>query len=264
MKALADPAAQVYLRTGGVRRTSILTAGIAVAAAALLSAAPAWAPSVTSSAVTAEPGVPDGLAGDGHCSLREAIDRANSGAPADCTATSVPGIEAVVTLPAGTYSLTVPGGDEDANATGDLDVTHYIKLVGAGAGTTTIDATGLNDRAIDIQIGVGADISDLKVTGGHVIGNDGPGFYDGGYGGGIQNVSDEPLSLHRVTVTGNRAGDGVDSGTSASAGGGGRGGGVYSSGPLTIEASTITNNTSGDGYQKGNHDGTGGGGGGGA
>ena len=48
---------------------------------------------------------------------------------------------------AGTYTLTIAGDDEDLNATGDLDVTEEITVNGAGAGTTTIDANGL-DRAI--------------------------------------------------------------------------------------------------------------------
>lgn len=80
---------------------------------------------------------PDGcLATD--CSLREAVIDANVALPLDR-----------ILLSAGTYDLSIPNvaGDENAAATGDLDVTSSLEIVGAGATMTTIDAN-LVDRAL--------------------------------------------------------------------------------------------------------------------
>src|SRR5437762_940078 len=63
----------------------------------------------------------DGVAG----SLRAAIIAANANAGPD-----------IVTVPAGTYTLTITGANEDACATGDLDITGALTITGAGAGTT--------------------------------------------------------------------------------------------------------------------------------
>ena len=59
---------------------------------------------------------------DSDCSLREAIVAANANAGVD-----------VITLPAGTYTLTIAGANEDAAATGDLDLTESVTINGAGA-----------------------------------------------------------------------------------------------------------------------------------
>src|SRR5207248_424021 len=63
-------------------------------------------------------------------SLRDAILGANATPGAD-----------VITLPAGTYTLTIAGADEDAGATGDLDITDDLTINGAGAATTIIDGS---------------------------------------------------------------------------------------------------------------------------
>src|SRR5207248_8380105 len=47
----------------------------------------------------------------GQCTLRAAIQEANAQRGAD-----------TITLPAGTYTLTIPGRNENAAATGDLDI----------------------------------------------------------------------------------------------------------------------------------------------
>src|SRR3990170_7639224 len=65
----------------------------------------------------------DVIADDGVCTLREAITAANtdtaSGAtPGECAAGSAAD---TINVPAGAYTLTIPGAGEDANATGDLD-----------------------------------------------------------------------------------------------------------------------------------------------
>ncbi|MCP4425138.1 MAG: CSLREA domain-containing protein [Chloroflexi bacterium] len=80
----------------------------------------------------------DGMC-DADCSLREAIIAANT-SPGDDT----------IVLPAGTYVFAIPGTDEDAAATGDLDVTENLTITGAGTADTVIDGGGL-DRVFDAR-----------------------------------------------------------------------------------------------------------------
>jgi hypothetical protein len=47
-------------------------------------------------------------------------------------------------------ALTLVGGDEDAAATGDLDVTAGLEIDGAGAAATVIDGNS-TDRVLDID-----------------------------------------------------------------------------------------------------------------
>src|SRR5207244_3305019 len=76
------------------------------------------------------------------CSLREAIIAANPvGTGAD-----------TINVPAGSYRLTLAGGDNTA-ATGDLDIRDDMTIVGAGASSTVIDAGGaggLGDRVFNV------------------------------------------------------------------------------------------------------------------
>jgi len=96
----------------------------------------------------------DGVVG----SLRAAIDLANANPGAD-----------VIAVPPGHYTLTVAGQDEGANATGDLDITGDLTIIGTdGAAATTIDAAGL-DRVFDVQGGV-VILEGLTITGGSVPG----------------------------------------------------------------------------------------------
>ncbi len=77
----------------------------------------------------------------GDCSLREAVIAANDDPSPDG-----------IMLPAGTFSLTIPGRGEDFAATGDLDIRAPIVLIGSGAATSLIDAQGI-DRVFDIITG---------------------------------------------------------------------------------------------------------------
>src|SRR5262249_41625952 len=74
------------------------------------------------------------------CSLRAAFQAANAQG------------HAVVELPDGDYHLTIRGSDEDASATGDLDVTGGLTLLGASAATTRIISSHL-DRDLEIRPG---------------------------------------------------------------------------------------------------------------
>ena len=151
---------------------------------------------------------------DADCSLREAVVAANGN----------PGPDAI-TLPAGNYTLAIPGDSEDAAATGDLDVTDDFMLEGAGAATTTIDAAAL-DRVFDIFGLMSVDITGVTITGGLSSGFS-------GNGGGIQSTN-ATLTLDNVVVTGNMTGDFN----------GAAGGGLINreEGVVTITNSTITNN----------------------
>jgi CSLREA domain-containing protein len=104
------------------------------------------------------------VTGDGQCTLREAIINANSDSDTtsgDCAAGS--GAD-LIGLPAGTYTLAIPGVDENAAATGDLDLVGDFTLRGAGASLTRIDAAGI-DRVLHVFGGTGS-IERLTLTGG--------------------------------------------------------------------------------------------------
>src|SRR5262245_49409250 len=57
----------------------------------------------------------------GDCTLRAAVMEANALAGDD-----------VINLPAGIYTLTLTGANEDAGLTGDLDITGTVTIEGAG------------------------------------------------------------------------------------------------------------------------------------
>src|SRR5688572_15136495 len=82
----------------------------------------------------------DGTCNSSNCTLREAIIAANN-------STS---INPIVYIPNGTYTLTLTGANEDAAATGDLDIIHPMNIIGEGRTTTIIDANGI-DRAFDVH-----------------------------------------------------------------------------------------------------------------
>jgi CSLREA domain-containing protein len=225
----------------------------------------------------------DGNGGTGsHCSLREAIRAANdhnAGPGGDCAAgTSGPD---TINLPAGTYTLDDHGTGEDAAASGDLDVTENLTIIGAGATTTIVDGDAA-DRVFDFSQGT-SELRDLTVRNGKTpsgtagaadadktgpasdsVGGDGGSVTDSSDGGGIRMAGS--LRLTRVVVSGNHAGDGgaggasgaggdgdVDNGvagvsTGGRGGNGANGGGVANvNGALTAEDSRITGNTAGDG-----------------
>lgn len=146
------------LRAGRV--ATLVVAGVlalpAVAGAATID--------VTTTADTVE-------AGNG-CSLREAVTSANTddGGASGCTSGS--GADTIA-LPAGTYPLSGDDGD-DANVSGDLDVTSSVVFDGVGAGATIIDAQAI-DRAIDVQddgstSSIDVTIQHLTIRNGSVLG----------------------------------------------------------------------------------------------
>jgi hypothetical protein len=153
------------------------------------------------------------------CGLRQAIDKANTTAGND-----------TVVLPAGHYTLTIAGVNENLDQTGDLDIENNgtLTLTGAGARSTTIDGGGI-DRVLQIGSGATATISGVTITGGNVPGN----FSSGG---GIENNG--ILKLDASVITGNTAGYG----------GGFHNGSTVSTGSLLISNSTISANTASQAY----------------
>ena len=161
----------------------------------------------TDDAVDDDPG--DGAIDDGtgKSTLRAAIMETNALAGAD-----------TIFLPAGTYTLSLAGIDEDGSATGDLDVTDHLTIVGEDAATTIIDADQI-DRVFHLLPGVTVTLSGVTITGGSVTGT--------ADGGGILN--DGTLTVTDGIITDNVSAD--------------YGGGIYTSGTATFSSTEISSNT---------------------
>ncbi len=218
----------------------------------------------------------DELNVDGDCSLREAIVAANTDTAVDaCPAGS--GAD-IINLPAGTYTLSLVGNDDNASA-GDLDITQDLTLTGAGPLQTTIDANGI-DRAIHILGNASTQISRLTVTGGNLSSLLGAGIYV--YQGsltlilsrvwhstGLAAISVAPIINNALTILDSRIEDNFGSGVAVNGNAtglivnstisgnstSGSGGGVSNAGILTIVNSTISGNDSaydGGGISTGN------------
>ena len=72
--------------------------------------------------------------GQGGCTLREATIAANNKNGAD-----------TIVLDAGkTYKIGIPGGGEDASATGDFDLTEKTTVRAAGGGAATVDGDNVD------------------------------------------------------------------------------------------------------------------------
>lgn len=73
----------------------------------------------------------DELNQDGDCSLREAVQAANTDAMVDACPAGL-GSDTII-LPAEVYTLTIDGRVEDLDAQGDPDVSGVLMIYGAGA-----------------------------------------------------------------------------------------------------------------------------------
>ncbi len=229
--------------------------------------APAWAPAVAAAATINVTSTADVIANDGKCTLREAIIAANTNHAVDtCPAGSAsPTVDKIV-LPAGTYTLAIAGIDEDAAATGDLDIAGPTEIDGAGSASTIVSGASL-DRVFHVLPGAVVTITKLTIrdgravssavtpasTGGGVL-NDGtltlssvivednsadPSTLPTGaaLGGGIASRAGSTLTLDTTTVTANVAQPGASSDSI------GEGGGIYFVGAtLSARASSIASN----------------------
>jgi CSLREA domain-containing protein len=156
---------------------------------------------------------------DAQCSVREAILAANAHPGAD-----------TVRIPAGVYTLTIQGVNESAGATGDLDITGPVDVVGAGQGHTILDGARI-DRVLSVLGDGPTRVSGLTVRHGLAP-------VRGGGGGGI-HMGGLALALSHVTVTGNATAAGN---TGDSAGGGIETGGLAGEVNLTLTDVRITGN----------------------
>ena len=110
---------------------------------------------VTSTSDAVDSNTLDGVCNDGlgNCTLRAAIMQANA----------LPGAD-TITVPAGTYTLSIAGAGEDAGASGDLDIGGDLTINGGGSATTIVDGADL-DRVFHI-VGGAIVISGLTIQNG--------------------------------------------------------------------------------------------------
>jgi hypothetical protein len=141
------------------------------------------------------------------CSLRAAIEQANALDGND-----------VIELPAGDYLLSLIGANEDASASGDLDITSTLAILASDAGTTRI--LGSSDRVLDVQLGAVASLTRVTLSSGGAVST----------GGGIRNAG--TLVLSSCVITGN----GGDTRTVTT------GAGVFNLGVFTMVGGEISNN----------------------
>ena len=131
---------------------------VAVLSAGALAPAAASADSYT---VTTTADSVDGSCTASLCSLRDAVIAADAASG-----------DSSISVPVGTYTLTIAPTGLDDNTTGDLNLTNSgrITITGAGAGTTTIDANYL-DRAFSVSNGASAEIDGVTIQNGRPGGN---------------------------------------------------------------------------------------------
>lgn len=180
----------------------------------------------------------DVVASDGQTSLREAISQANSTAEVD-----------TINLAAATYVISIGcGGNDDANAGGDFDITASdpVSIEGPSStsrATITLDASCTNERLIDVR-GLGA----LIVANVDLVGGQAPDAAvanaNGANGGAIRSNT-APLTLVNVDLDGNSAGDAGLASTGNT--NGGKGGAIYTAARLTLTNVAATDNRAGDG-----------------
>lgn len=151
--------ATARLRT---RRPSVVLFAAAALAAPLLTACEPAAVTftVTTAADAVDANIGDGICATaaGACSVRAAVQEGNTNTD--------PGPVEVVLQPL-EVAIGLPGANEDASATGDLDLTRRFRFVGT---TSAINSSRLagpgGDRLFDVHPGGGVEIIDVGVRGG--------------------------------------------------------------------------------------------------
>ena len=226
----------------------------------------------TADAVDANPG--DGVcaAASGQCTLRAAIMEANDLSGAD-----------TITLPAGVYTLAIPGAGQDDGvaATGDLDITGDVTINGAGAastivqgcdnsggpctgidriftiwGTVTISRVAIRNGNAGTRSGGGIanwgalEMNESTVTANRSVTNCGGGIYSFGGEGTSATIRSSTISGNSAVCAGGIGNQGqfgvvtiIDSTISDNSATGGAGGGFHNAGSAVITGSTISNNT---------------------
>ena len=214
------------------------------------------------------------IPGDNNCTLREAIINANTDSDitnGDCAAGNAFGLADAIDLPNGTFTLEIPGRQEEDAMTGDLDIRGKVLIKGNGRQNTIIEAGTTPDNGIDRVFHVhSVDVPDNSVeirdvtirhgrlpTGLEIISplGDGAGIFNSAtlltirnstvsyntaneHGGGIFNdASDDEhatLVLTNSTVSHNTTGQ-LDQSH--------EGGGIYNQGDLVLDDSVVSHNS---------------------
>ncbi len=143
----------------------------------------------------------------GTCSLRAAVEQANALESSD-----------VILLPAGDYTLSLVGPNEDLAASGDLDLRGNLAVVGSDPASTRVFGAG--DRVFDVQLEAVVSLTRLGIHAGGAVNS----------GGGLQNSG--TLVLTGCVVSGN----GGDMRAVLS------GGGIFNFGLLTVSGGSISDN----------------------
>lgn len=210
-------------RAGLLGRLGAMLAAFFLASVSMLAMAPKVVGAVTIPVSTTV----DELNSDGDCSLREAIEAANTDTAVDACPPGSAGD--TVTLPGGTYTLTIPG-QHTGNATGDLNVLQETHLVGAGSASTIIDGGGI-DRVLHFNWpAISSSISGVTITNGRIE----------DHGGGLF-IGSDLMTINDSVITGNVA-SGMDHSIGCGCASSGGGVFVYSS-STPFNASTTFNNT---------------------
>ncbi len=143
----------------------------------------------------------DSLDDDGLCSLREAVQAANTdSAVYDCAAGQ--GADTIV-LASGTYTMTISGADEEAAATGDLDITDDVEIKGNGSSLTVVSGNGI-DRVFHVdptEKGIHVEFLDLAIQDGDAIRD----VVDVDIKGGGGILTHSEIVLNGVKISNNRA-----------------------------------------------------------
>ncbi len=161
------------------------------------------------------------------CSLREAIQSANTNSDfGGCTRNGT--APYTINLPGNTYTLS-GAGDENFNATGDLDIWASLTISGTTSATTIIQAGTTTGNGVDRVINITASGIDVTLSG--VTVRHGR-LTTAGVGGGIFHEGTGALTIVDSVVTLNRVlGNGF-----------GGGGIACNKGALNIQNSTVSGN----------------------
>jgi CSLREA domain-containing protein len=202
----------IWIVCSGVMLT--LLAALALAGTPSAHAKPATTINVTTALDTTNPN-------DGLCSLREAINAINTSSASGPVAGECPAGAAgdSIALQATTYSIT------NASA-GRINIGHSMTINGAGAASTVIHASGLNDGIFKIGSNTLAQINGVTISGGNA------GLTKNSGGAFLVETPSSRLALNNSVVSNNISANG--------------GGGIFSYGVVTLTNSTLQLNSATD------------------
>lgn len=169
------------------------------------------------------------------CTLRAALTEANwcDNAPGAC------GDYVIIHLPAGRYTISLPGRNENQNHTGDLDITSVtvpIIIEGAGVGQTIIDANSLDRVLQTFYPNTSVTLRDLTLRNGRLEQTSGtPGQSGGGISHGGGSLFLENMVIENNTIV---CLPEVDPSQCYQ----GTGGGIFAYGQLQIVTSIVRDN----------------------